>query len=181
MGSRSSSQANQTITNIDRRQALQDSIGISGDGSSITTNTSNYADNSFKQTTNVNDSSVRNTTTNITDGGAIAGAFDTAKAISGMMLQGQNKIIDANSKLGDNALEFATKQANNAFELVGKNEHFTADLLKKNADLAQLAVGKVGEAWQTAKVAESGKTLGDFKYIVFGLIGVFALLAYKRG
>ena len=166
MGSRSSSATSQNITTSDKRLALENSLGVSGDNSSITTSSTTYNNQDFS------DRSVNNITT--TDFGSVKEAMNLGGKALSSMLDSQRV-----------ATEFSNKTVDSAMKAIGETNHISETISKsaidKIAETSRLAQSNVANAWENAKTAEAGKSMGDFKYIIFGLIGVFALLAYKRG
>lgn len=162
----------------DNQLAVQNGVGISGDGNSYTSNS--WADNSLKMT--VNDSSNRSTTntTYVTDMGAMKIAGDIATNAVNKLSGSTDTLARFMAEGQKNALDYGFKLTNNALDAVGASQHITTDLMKKNSDLAGLAVQKVQDAYKTAGDAASGKTLGDFKYIAIGLVVVLGFLAWKR-
>jgi hypothetical protein len=208
VGSSSSSSTNQTVNNNDRRQTLDGSLGISGDGNWLSNTTTTNTDNSFHMITSLSNSG--NTTTNYLDGGAIKGAFDFGgraldtvdTTVAGAFdfgktaLDYNNKALNASlnattaavnsafsygSQSQQQAYQFSTGTVKSAFELIGDANHITADLVKKNADLNAAAVSQVATAWDNAKQFEAGKSLGDYKYILLAAVAIVALMAFRKG
>lgn len=156
--SRSSSSSSQTTNNLDRRIAVQDGIGISGDG------------NALELISN----------TNVLDGGAIAnaftfakGAFDFSKATSAdaFKLTGQtvsralDSIDTSNATLGEgyeSLLSAADKLFNRGESLIGKTQQAVADAYVRAQD--------------TAKGTIDNRTI-----IVLAIAGAAAVFLISRG
>ncbi|QLG87595.1 hypothetical protein HQ393_04620 [Chitinibacter bivalviorum] len=173
----------QNITNNDNRQSIQDGMGISGDNSSISTTSNVFTDLSNRSTNNIDNSnrSVTNITNTTTDQGALKLAADQVFA----SLTSQNSTVSAMARLVEqsqkNAGDTNIKVINSAFDALGTKDHITADLVNKYADLQNTATNNIATAWKNAKEFEAGKSLGDIKWVIGGLIGVFALMALKGG
>ncbi|MBB5190703.1 hypothetical protein HNQ50_001425 [Silvimonas terrae] len=142
---------------------MQDSIGVSGDNSSI--------DLSNRSTNNI-DASDHSITQNITtDGGAIASAAATAQAAiaanKDAFTSFGNNLLDSQK----NALDFGVHVTDSAFDAVKASNDSTADI-------ARIAMANNADAWNNAK---TGNGLGDLKYVLYAFAGVFALMMWKRG
>ncbi|MEN9658412.1 MAG: hypothetical protein RL571_1877 [Pseudomonadota bacterium] len=153
---------------------------------------SNRSTSSFVQNTTVDSSnrSVNNITT--TDLGSIAGALSVAKDSINSNAAGFNSLVSRAADINKNSLDYGTRIVDSAFEAIGKNQHITDDLVKNAQELAKYtsnsvaeiaakAGSQVSDAWKSAKDAQDGKSLGDMKPIAIAVIGVFALMAFKKG
>ena len=153
---------------------------------------SNRSTSSFVQNTTVDSSnrSVNNITT--TDFGSIAGALSVAKDSINSNAAGLNSLVSRAADINKNSLDYGTRIVDSAFEAIGKNQHITDDLVKNAQELAKYtsnsvaeiaakAGSQVSDAWKNAKDAQDGKSLGDMKPIAIAVIGVFALMAFKKG
>ncbi|WP_028451234.1 hypothetical protein [Chitinilyticum aquatile] len=180
MGSRSSNSTDQTVNNYDRRVAVQDGLGISGDGNSV--DMSNNSTNTLTQTT--------------TDHGAIAGAIDITKEALQSNSASLQAALDAAAKSQQSSYQFSTKIADNAFSAIGDAQHITATMGKNVIDAVmaannkvtsatqevnRLAVSEVANAWNNAKAAADGKSLGDFKYLIWAGAALVLLMVWKKG
>jgi hypothetical protein len=163
MGSKSSTSSNQTVRNFDRRQSLQDALGISGDNSSIVNTTT---------TTN-------NITT--TDHGAIKAAADQVLAA----LTSNSQTVATMAKYASDSQKLSgdlnAQVIKSSFDALGQKDHITSDLVNKYAELQGTTTSAIASAWQNAKEFEAGKSLGDIKWVIGGMIAVFGLMAWKKG
>ena len=151
--SRSSSSSSQTTNNIDRRVAVQDGIGISGDRNTLEL--------------------ISNTTNNLLDGGAIKGAFDFSRATSAdaFKLTGQtvSRAMDSidtnNATLGagyDSLLSAAESLWERGEKLIGQTQQSVADAYTRAQD--------------TAKGTIDNRTI-----IVLAIAGAAAVFLISRG
>lgn len=114
-GSRSSSA--QSTSNIDRRIAVQDGIGISGDSNALEL--------------------ITNTTTNVLDGGAIKGAFETTESTVSRAL---DSVDVSNATLGqgyDRLLGAAERLFDRGGELIGQTQKSVADAYVRAQDTSR--------------------------------------------
>ncbi|AMC34234.1 hypothetical protein [Janthinobacterium sp. B9-8] len=157
---------------------------------------SNRSTSSFTQNTSVDTSnrSTNNTTNHVTstDLGAISGALSVAKDSINAGANGLNILAVKSAEINRDSLDYGVRITNSAFEAIGKNQHITDDLVKNAQELAKYtsnsvaeiaakAGSQVSDAWKNAKDAQDGKSLGDMKPIAIAVIGVFALMAFKKG
>ncbi|XZG68892.1 hypothetical protein ACTSKR_09520 [Chitinibacteraceae bacterium HSL-7] len=161
MGSRSSSANTQQINNEDRRIAMQSGMAVSGDGSSLVANITS------------------------TDHGAIAGAYAaTEKALStaGTVTSEAIAAVRAGAK---DAQDYGVKVFETAAEAMGESQNTAERVLMESLSTvnknALAATAAVGNAWENAKAAADGKSLGDFKYVLLAVAGVMALLVWRKG
>lgn len=153
MGSSSSNSTSQKVDSVDRRQALDNSVGISGDGSSI-------------------DLSNRSVNYNIsTDQGAIAGAVDILKSSIDANKSAFQTYADNLAGGQKNALDFGVHVTDSAFASVKQANDSTAEV-------ARIAMANNADAWNNAK---TGNGLGDMKYVLYAFAAVFGLMMWKRG
>lgn len=161
--SKSSSSTTQLVTNNDNRQALEGSIGISGDGSSIALSTVNNIQ--------------------MLDGGAIAAGRDvTLAAIATNRAATESAIYGLNAG-NKNALDFGQRVTDSAFKAIGADRDVTNkvvnDALKLISDNSAVAQRNTSEAWKQAIDAKNGTAMGDYKIIFLAIAGVFGLWALK--
>lgn len=127
-GGGSESSSTQATTNIDRRLAVQDGIGISGDSNALSLTT--Y------------------TTTNVLDGGAIKAAFDFSKATSTDALRTTENTfsraldsIDASNATLGQGYELLLGAADKLFDrgesLIGQTQQAVADAYVRAQDTAK--------------------------------------------
>lgn len=185
MGSRSSNRTTQEISNVDRRQALENSMGISGDNSSLVANSNNTtnADFSNRSTTTTNaDFSNRSTSystvnNTVSDQGAIAAASQQVLAAITSNSNTVNTVSKMITESGANNNSSMLKVIDSSYKALGEKDHITADLVTQYASLQDNATKGIASAWQNAKNFESGKSMGDYKFVVYGVIAVFGLIA----
>lgn len=170
MGSKSSSSTSQQTSAVDRRQALDGSLGISGDFSTI--DLSNRSVTNTTSNVDLSNRSTNNTTTNIsyTDQGAIQGAVSVLNNSIAANKDTFGKFADTMGASEKNALDFGVRVTDDAFAAVKQSGDSTAEI-------ARIAMANTADAWNNAK---TGAGLGDYKYVAYAALGVFALMAWKR-
>lgn len=150
-GSRSTS--SQTTNNVDRRVAVQDGIGISGDGNALEL--------------------ITNTTNNLLDGGAIAEAFGFGRATSADALRTTRDTFDraldsidtTSATLGQGyseLLDAADALWNRSEKLIGQTQQSVADAYVRAQDTAR-------------------GTIDNRTIIVLAVVGAAALFLGTRG
>lgn len=157
MGSRSSSSTDQTITSIDKRVAVNSGLGISGDSNSVVINS--------------------------LDGGALKVAADATK--TAITENGKTTLaaLTAMKDSSKNAFDFGTKVFDTAFEAMGEvnnsAETKMLEAMKMVNGNAAAAMSQVAGAWNDAKAAADGKSLGDFKWVLAGVALVALAMIWK--
>lgn len=147
------SSSNQTTNNYDKRVAVQDGIGITGDANSIFTSS--------------------NTTTNITDSGIVSRGLTTVdKALSGG-LDTVGNTVDRALKSVDLS---SANQAQGFSQLLGAAE----SLWNKSEGLIGQTQKSVADAYMAANTDAKG-SLDNKTIIVLAVAGAVALFAMKKG
>ncbi|WP_028452898.1 hypothetical protein [Chitinilyticum aquatile] len=181
MGSKSSNSTTQNITTNDRQIAVDNGLGIAGDGNILTITTNNTS----------------------TDHGAIEEAAKITLQSIDANSTALKDVLTANALSQKQAYDFSLKVNDSAFAAIGEAHSVTGKISSeamkavenanktaltetekawsKADETNRLAVQSINSAWNNAKAAADGKTLGDLKPIMFAVIGVFGLFVISKG